>query len=747
MRVPDLLPKIESPLLAPLEPADTNSSAAGTSSGTAKNELSFRKKLAQILTPRSRSSSNSNSSGSSRTNSGDSSRANDSTVRRTSDETSPPARNEPSRDDEISSRQTTEIGRTPESRPTPSDSPVRNEAGTATLRSQPNDVAGVTAVAEPSATVTAPPETVESPSEVAPNSTQATEQADTYVLKAVPGAPPASLTSLGLAGTSLVNPVDVNSLPIAPGSQKTEIAAGAEAAGTKSVRSNSDADVETDTTPELDPAAIATITIELGAQSQKSAAEADSPVDVSAAADATIDLRGGAIDAADVVADELSGETRKSGSPDTATANAAVPQAGIGIDSETKSEETAEPSTVAELSAKALDADVELTGDRVTPADEHVPETSPSAAVDRSTADVATPSDKPLNAEGTSPAATDTSESSKPGTTEESDPNRPALAASRASESDSAPEPSERPAFDVDPAVGNPAAANEDQSSDKDADADRTDGRQERRILHRDKVEDERQADAVAATAAFAGAQGGALNGPTPASTSSVSVGLPAAVGVTDAAAASASSRESVPTVDANAASTAQQPTAQTSASGTSEEVRTATPADRTQFVERLVESMQQSQQTSREMRIELRPPELGRMEINVTSDDGGVLSARMDVETEAAHRALSESLPALRESLHRLGAAVDRIDVHLVAKPAGEPSGEQHDSSRQDGQQNAQDFGGQAGGNAREQATADEADWDWAGRAVDPKPSTPADTEAPARPGGVNLTALDLEV
>ena len=68
-----------------------------------------------------------------------------------------------------------------------------------------------------------------------------------------------------------------------------------------------------------------------------------------------------------------------------------------------------------------------------------------------------------------------------------------------------------------------------------------------------------------------------------------------------------------------------------------------------------------------------LSPPELGslRLELRVAE---GVMTARLEAETEVARTALVEHLPVLRERLAEQGIRVERFDVDLM--PQGQESG-----------------------------------------------------------------------
>jgi hypothetical protein len=65
-----------------------------------------------------------------------------------------------------------------------------------------------------------------------------------------------------------------------------------------------------------------------------------------------------------------------------------------------------------------------------------------------------------------------------------------------------------------------------------------------------------------------------------------------------------------------------------------------------------------------RSVRLRLRPEELGQVDIQLTRDSAGKVSAQVVVEREAARAALTQSLPQLREALERAGLNVDHLNV-----------------------------------------------------------------------------------
>ncbi|MFN0196994.1 MAG: flagellar hook-length control protein FliK [Planctomycetaceae bacterium] len=102
--------------------------------------------------------------------------------------------------------------------------------------------------------------------------------------------------------------------------------------------------------------------------------------------------------------------------------------------------------------------------------------------------------------------------------------------------------------------------------------------------------------------------------------------------------------------------------------------------------LDRLASLIQQSEQVDRGLVVRLHPPELGALQIEVTRRDG-MLTARIEVQTQAAHQLLGDSLPKLHEALAQLGATVERIDLQLVAPEVSQEQ-PRFDSADQNSQQ-----------------------------------------------------------
>lgn len=96
------------------------------------------------------------------------------------------------------------------------------------------------------------------------------------------------------------------------------------------------------------------------------------------------------------------------------------------------------------------------------------------------------------------------------------------------------------------------------------------------------------------------------------------------------------------------------------------------TQIDPSRLLSDVSQSIQSFQQTGGNVRIKLHPPELGALQIDVSLKNGAV-SARLEAQSTAAHRALTENLSQLHEALTQLGVTVDRVDVLLADQRPGD--------------------------------------------------------------------------
>jgi len=87
---------------------------------------------------------------------------------------------------------------------------------------------------------------------------------------------------------------------------------------------------------------------------------------------------------------------------------------------------------------------------------------------------------------------------------------------------------------------------------------------------------------------------------------------------------------------------------------------------DRVRFVQRVAGAFQAAGGSGESVRLRLYPPELGSLHLEV-SVKGGSMTARLEVETNAARTMLLDNLPALRDRLAEQEIKVGRFDVELA--------------------------------------------------------------------------------
>ena len=127
---------------------------------------------------------------------------------------------------------------------------------------------------------------------------------------------------------------------------------------------------------------------------------------------------------------------------------------------------------------------------------------------------------------------------------------------------------------------------------------------------------------------------------------------------------------------------------------GKPESTPNTTTADRVANVQRVLDAFQTAAQWNRPFRVRLHPPELGVLQIEITRV-GTDISARLEVETAAAHKLMTDNLAGLKASLNRSGIAIETIEVYLIEPASAErPQDGSKSDQRQDSasQQFAQD-------------------------------------------------------
>jgi flagellar hook-length control protein FliK len=114
------------------------------------------------------------------------------------------------------------------------------------------------------------------------------------------------------------------------------------------------------------------------------------------------------------------------------------------------------------------------------------------------------------------------------------------------------------------------------------------------------------------------------------------------------------------------------------------------------ELVDRVTNSLRTSFDTGGEMRVRLEPPELGRVQVEVSAGNGEV-TARLEVQTPSARQTLLDNISMLHDAIAQTGATVNRIDV-VVVPPSRDDSGSERQPSSGGQQQNSSQEDSQGG-------------------------------------------------
>ncbi|HUE71345.1 MAG TPA: flagellar hook-length control protein FliK [Pirellulaceae bacterium] len=94
---------------------------------------------------------------------------------------------------------------------------------------------------------------------------------------------------------------------------------------------------------------------------------------------------------------------------------------------------------------------------------------------------------------------------------------------------------------------------------------------------------------------------------------------------------------------------------------------------DSPRLLHRVARAFHIAQQRGGELTLRLSPPELGSLRLELRVQDG-VMTAKLEAETQVARAALIEQLPTLRERLGEQGIRIERFDVDLMQQRGQEP-------------------------------------------------------------------------
>jgi len=95
--------------------------------------------------------------------------------------------------------------------------------------------------------------------------------------------------------------------------------------------------------------------------------------------------------------------------------------------------------------------------------------------------------------------------------------------------------------------------------------------------------------------------------------------------------------------------------------------------ADRARFIQRVSGAVRSAQSREGEIHLQLRPPELGSLRIEIVVKQG-VLTAQLETETSAARAILLDNLPALRERLAEQEIRIEKFDVNVRDEGGQQP-------------------------------------------------------------------------
>ena len=109
--------------------------------------------------------------------------------------------------------------------------------------------------------------------------------------------------------------------------------------------------------------------------------------------------------------------------------------------------------------------------------------------------------------------------------------------------------------------------------------------------------------------------------------------------------------------------------------------------AQQARLLQRVTRAFRMADERGGEVQIRLSPPELGSMKLEMSLSDG-VLTAKLEVETQKAQQILLDSLPNLKERLAEQGIRIEKFDVNL---PQRDSSGQQSQQQQQQSQSERQ--------------------------------------------------------
>ncbi len=102
-----------------------------------------------------------------------------------------------------------------------------------------------------------------------------------------------------------------------------------------------------------------------------------------------------------------------------------------------------------------------------------------------------------------------------------------------------------------------------------------------------------------------------------------------------------------------------------------SENSNELTQVDQSRLIQRVARAIHAAPQRGGLIRLRLRPPELGSLHVEVHLQKG-VMSARLEAETQMARAALLDNLPQLRQRLSEQGVRIEHFEVDVSPRDTG---------------------------------------------------------------------------
>jgi flagellar hook-length control protein FliK len=109
---------------------------------------------------------------------------------------------------------------------------------------------------------------------------------------------------------------------------------------------------------------------------------------------------------------------------------------------------------------------------------------------------------------------------------------------------------------------------------------------------------------------------------------------------------------------------------------------------DRVEFVQRISQALERAHaQTPKSLELELNPPALGKVKLQVVREDGQFV-AKLETETSTTRALLTDQLPVLTRHLEQQGLQIQRFDVEQANAGASTGDGAGQNAANSNGAQ-----------------------------------------------------------